>query len=114
MRGQHEGLGSCSVKSSETFSGERQFEVCWWNGGGGLKKRLKVNPVFKELLNQLPDIFTYGEAQLSKPSGLFLKGYKYILHRSYIKVPNNYRRGLVIFYLEKYQQSTSTFKSACE
>ena len=84
-----------------------RFEVCWWNGGGGILKRLKVNPILSKLLNELPDIFTYGESLLTKSSGLFLSGYKFILHRSYIKDRDNYRRGMVIFCREKYQYNIS-------
>ena len=67
------------VKGTPRRSG---FEVCWWNGGGGLLKRLKVNPVLKNLLNQLPDIFIYGESGMSTKSGLFLKGYNFIFPHS--------------------------------
>ena len=47
----------------------------WWNRGGGLLKRLKVNPELKNILSKKPDIFTFGESGLSKKSGLFLKDY---------------------------------------
>ena len=89
-----------------------RFEVCWWNGGGGLLKRLKINPILRNVINKLPEIFVYGESELCKSSGLFLKGYKYILHRSFIKNPENYRRGLVIFYREKYQYLISKVYSS--
>ena len=75
-----------------------RFEVFWWNGGGGVLKRLKVNPVLRNVLDNQPEIFVYGESELSKSSGLFLNNYKFIFHRSYIKVSDNYRRGLVIFF----------------
>ena len=66
-------------------------------------KRLKVNPALRKLLNQKPEIFVYGESGLATKRGLFLKDYIYFFHRSYIKNVDNYRRGLVIFYLKKYQ-----------
>ena len=81
---------------------DAMFNVCWWNGGGGIIKRLKFNPGLRDFLDKKPDLFTYGESQISRSSGLFLDGYKFILHRSFLKVKNNYRRGIVIFYLEKY------------
>ena len=84
-----------------------RFEVFWWNGGGGLLKRLKVNPVLRNVLDNQPEIFVYGESELSKSSGLFLEGYKFIIHRSYLKLTDNYRRGMVIFFLEKYQHKIS-------
>ena len=83
------------------------FIVCWWNGGGALKRRLKANPGLKTLLEKNPEIFVYAESEMSNSSGLFLKGYKFIFHRSFIKIPDNYRRGLVIFYDEKYEHKIS-------
>ena len=75
-------------------------------------KRLKVNPILRNVLDKQPEIFVYCESELSKSSGLFLKGYKYIFHRSYIKNQENYRRGLVIFYREKYQHHISKLYSS--
>ena len=64
----------------------------WWNGGGGIKKRLTVNPGLRELLENKPDIFTFCELQISKSSAVFLNGYNFIFHRSYLKVNENYRK----------------------
>ena len=75
---------------------DAMFNVCWWNGGGGIIKRLKFNPGLSDFLDKKPDLFTYGESQISRSSGLFLDGYKFILHRSFLKVKNNYRRGIFI------------------
>ena len=50
-----------------------QFMVSWWNGGGGLLKRIKINPELKDFLELKPNIFVYGESELSSSSGLFLK-----------------------------------------
>ena len=56
---------------AESTSRSNRFTVCWWNGGGGLLKRLKVNPVLKDIFHKLPDMFVSGESELSKSSGLF-------------------------------------------
>ena len=50
---------------------DSRIVACFWNGGGGIIKRLEINPVLRDLLNNQPDIFVYGESELSKPSGLF-------------------------------------------
>ena len=89
-----------------------RFKVCYWNGGGGLLKRLKVNPALRKLLDKRPDIFVYGESGMSTKRGLFLKDYIFIFHRSYIKAADKYRRGLVIFYLKKYQHFISKVYSS--
>ena len=59
-----------------------KFHVYWWNGGGAILKRLKGNPGLRSILDKNPEIFCYGESELSKSSGLFLQGYKFIFHRS--------------------------------
>ena len=47
--------------SSTTTAGNglknSRFDVCWWNGGGVLLKRLKVNPVLRNVLDKQPEIF---------------------------------------------------------
>ena len=50
-----------------------------------------------------PDIFTYGEAQISSPQNLFLNGYSCYLHQTKPTSLNNFRQGLAIFYLDKYK-----------
>ena len=59
-----------------------RFKVCYWNGGGGLLKRLKVNPALRKLLDKRPDIFVYGKSGMSTKGGLFLKDYIFIFHRN--------------------------------
>ena len=96
----------------EDLPGMYKFDVCYWNGGGGLLKRLKVNPALRKLLDKNPDIFVYGESGMSTKRGLFLKDYIFIFHRSYIKAADKHRRGLVIFYLKKYQHLISKVYSS--
>ena len=52
-------------------------------------------------------MFVYGESGCSNARGLFLPGYRFLFHRSYIKDKQKYRRGLVIFYREKYHNLIS-------
>ena len=89
-----------SPASKTTF-----FRVCWWNGGGKIRTRLRVNPELKKLLNTNPDVFTYGEAETPSPKNLDIENYICYLHSSKIDSTANFRRGLAIFYLEKYRYS---------
>ena len=75
----------------------KSFRVCWWNGGGAIRNRISVNPGLGSLLKTNPDIFVYGESACSNANGLFLSGYRFLFHRSYIKDKQKFRRGLVIF-----------------
>ena len=76
--------------------------IGWWNGGGGILKRLKVNPGLKQFLNTKPDIFAYGESLITSSQGLSLEGYNYFLHRSYYRDNNKCRRGMVVFFKKKH------------
>ena len=93
-----------STNSIESF---KHLRVSWWNGGGAVLKRLSVNPGLGELLKSYPDIFVYGEAELSNTRGLFLPGYRFIFHRSYLRDNEKYRRGIVIFYKTNYHHLIS-------
>ena len=79
------------------------FRFTWWNGGGKIRARLKTNPELRKLLNSKPDIFIYGESETPSPLNLSIKGYICYLHRSKINLSGNYRRGLAIFYLQRYR-----------
>ena len=83
------------------------FRVCWWNGGGAIRERISVNPNLSLLFESKPDIFAYGEAQASNTRGLFLSGYRFLFHRSYLKDRLKNRRGLVVFYRKKYHNYIS-------
>ena len=89
------------VSISENLSDKQEalesFRVCWWNGGGAIRTRIRVNPGLDSLLKTNPDIFVYGESACSNARGLFLSGYRFLFHRSYIKDKQNSRRGLVFF-----------------
>ena len=92
MKGKENGLGSRLVKPSETLS------IGWYNGGGGILKRLKVNPGLNKFLDTKPDIFTYGESLVTSSQGLSLEGYNFFLHRSFLRDNCKCRRGLVVFF----------------
>ena len=70
--------GSQQEKDQET---SKPLRVCWWNGGGAVRKRLSVNPGLGILIKSNPDIFTYGEAELTNTRGLFLSGYRFLFYR---------------------------------
>ena len=65
------------------------FTIGWWNGGGGVRKRLIVNPGLKEFISTKPDIWTYSESGITNSQSLPLDGYKYFLHRSYLRDKSN-------------------------
>ena len=75
-----------------------KFSIGFWNGGGAVSKRLIVNPGLKKYIDTKPDVWTYSESGNSKPQSLSLNGYKYFLHRSYLRDKRKCRRGMVIFY----------------
>ena len=78
------------------------FKICWWNGGGNIKLRLNSNPELRKFLSLKPDLFVYGESCTPSTQGLSINGYACYLHKAKLNVAGNYRRGLAIFYLEKY------------
>ena len=71
--------------------------------GGKIKCRLKTNPELRNFLKIKPDLFAYGESETPSPLGLSVNGYACYVHKSKLTVIDNYRRGLAIFYLKKYQ-----------
>ena len=90
-----------------SFGHSQTLFIGWWNGGGGILRRLKVNPGLKQFLNSKHDIFTYGESLSTSSQGLSLEGYNYFLHRSYHRDNNKCRRGLVVFFKDKHTYSIS-------
>ena len=96
-----------SEKGEDIDISSKSFRVCWWNGGGAIRIRINVNPGFDSLLKTSPDIIVYGESACSHPRGLFLSGYRFLFHRSYIKDKEKPRRGLVIFYKDNYHNLIS-------
>ena len=79
------------------------FRIIWWNGGGKIVSRIESNPVLHKLINTKPDIFIYGEAQVTSPQDLNLDGYSCYLHRSKPFSVDNFRRGIAIFFLHKHK-----------
>ena len=77
-----------------------EMKIVWWNGGGKVIQRLKVNPVLQQFLETKPDIFVYGEALIYKSGNeLKLDGYEMIVHKAH---NHGVRRGMVVFYRKKY------------
>ena len=64
---------------------------------------MSTNPELRKFLELKPDIFVYGETCTPSSLGLSIKGYACYLHKAKLNVANNYRRGLAVFYLEKYR-----------
>ena len=62
-----------NVKDSR-FENEDLFTIGWWNGGGGVRKRLIVNPGLKEFISTKPDIWTYSESGITNSQNLSLDG----------------------------------------
>ena len=99
---------SNSSKSSDNFfnSGPSNTfsRVIWWNGGGKIVSRITSNPVLLNLINNYkPDIFVYGEAQIITPHEINLNGSTCFIHSSKPLTVDNFRRGLVVFFLEKHK-----------
>ena len=77
-----------------------EMKIVWWNGGGKVIQRLKVNPVLQQFLETKPDIFVYDEALMYKSANeLKLDGYEMIVHKAH---SHGVRRGMVVFYRKKY------------
>ena len=57
----------------------------------------------KLINNNKPDIFVYGEAQITTSQDIKLDGYTYFIHRSKSTIVDNFRRGLAVFFLEKHK-----------
>ena len=73
-----------------------KMTVSWWNGGGKLIPRLKVNPELRKYLDTKPDIFVYGEALIyRRTKEINIDGYITIVHKA---MNEGVRRGIVIFY----------------
>ena len=113
--------GSSSAENCAVFSLKRQcsllrtkeileapdenlLTVGWWNDGGAVRKRLNVNPGLKKFISSKPDIWTYSESGLTNSQSLSLDGYKYFLHRSYLRDKTKVRRGMVLFYRQEHAQ----------
>ena len=109
-------ITTCNVNQSnyskrnarcKSLFNHRNFYVGWWNGGGCIRKRILLNKSLSKFLESKPDVFVYGEAGTSSKQRLILPGYSIMLHRAKIEETSSFRRGLAIFYLEKYSQIIS-------
>ena len=92
-------MGETKPNTSNTIF----FSFSYWNGGGQIRNRLRTNPGLRNLIQKKPDFFIYAEALISSYHELGIDGYLCYLHKSKVESPNNYRRGLAIFYLKKYR-----------
>ena len=74
---------------------EDKIIVSWWNGGGKLIPRLKVNPELIKFMATEPDVFAYGESLVFRSSrDMCLPGYNAITHRAQ---KEGMRRGIVVY-----------------
>ena len=93
---------------SKEMAGE--MVVAWWNGGGKLIPRLNANPGLQKYLSKGPDIFVYGEALVTKVTNeMRIPGYNIIIHKAKLE---GIRRGLVVYYKEKYAYTITKAKSS--
>ena len=72
--------GRCSLlktKGNVEVQDKDVLTVGWWNGGGGVRKRLSVNPGLKKFIATKPDIWTYSESGLTNSQSLSLDGYNF-------------------------------------
>ena len=51
-----------------------ELTIGWWNGGGSLRKRLRVNPGLKDFIATKPHIWTYAESGITNSQSLSLDG----------------------------------------
>ena len=91
------------IKKPPHIPNQTFLKVYWWNGGGKIRTRIKANPELKRIIEKSPDIFVYGEAETPSSYNLNISGYICYLHRSKLNEANNFRRGIAIFYLQKYR-----------
>ena len=102
-----EDAGKQKVESKRKGVGTK---IMWWNGGGKLTSRIKVNPGLKQLLENKPDIFAYGEALMYEATKeLEIQGYRAIVHKSEKKTK---RRGIVVHYRKKLENVISKEQSS--
>jgi len=72
--------GRCSLAKKTNIvesPKEELLTIGWWNGGGGLKKRLSVNPGLLEFIATKPDIWTYSESGITSSQNLSLDEYEF-------------------------------------
>ena len=103
MKRNEEGTNGDESKEREKQTIEMgELAIAWWNGGGRLVSRIEVNPELRAYLATKPDIFVYGESMVyKKTQKVHIPGYKVIIH---VAKRNELRRGLAVFYQEKYSQ----------
>ena len=89
---------------------EDGITVSWWNGGGKLIPRLKVNPELMNFMATEPDIFAYGESLVFRCTGdMCIPGYNAITHKA---LKERMRRGIVVYYKKKLNQIITKARSS--
>ena len=98
---------SLNIKESRTLN--NCLQICYWNGGGALVKRLRSNPMLRRIiLRDNVDIFCHGETQALRNDLKLLCGFDSYFHDANLSnKSDNYRRGLAIFFRSKYKYSIS-------
>ena len=112
-----QGEGSCKTEGGSHEGSQtnverknREMVVSWWNGGGRLIPRIRVNPELTKFISTKPDIFVYGESLTYRfKQSITIPGYKVILHTA---KRNDLRRGLAVYYREKYANVITKEKSS--
>ena len=91
--------------NADTENRINNIKVFYWNGGGSMAARLRVNPLLNEVLNSKPDIFAYAECLVYKSIASPLPHYSLILHKAQKKTK---RRGIAIFVKNEYTHNVTT------
>ena len=89
---------------------EHGITASWWNGGGKLIPRLKVNPELMNFMATEPDIFAYRESLVFRCTGdMCIPGYNAITHKAQ---KEGMRRGIVVYYRKKLNQIITKARSS--
>ena len=83
--------------------------ILFWNGGGCMSSRLRVNPELKKLFSGHPDIFVYAESMIYGDIKRKLSGYHAFHHPALKK---SCRRGIAVFFKDKFQFCLSKDKAS--
>ena len=82
----------------------KKLVMQFWNGGGSMIARLRVNPQLAEVLRTKPDIFVYAECQIYSNKAPQHPQYSVILHKA---KRNSVRRGIGIFFKKEHLHNFS-------
>jgi len=82
----------------------KNFVLLFWNGGGSMAARMRVNPEIQNAISFKPDIFAYAECLVYKSSRVTLPHYSLIIHKA---KQYSSRRGLAIFFRNEHTHNLS-------